>query len=356
MFIVRPVALNDLDALYKMSSLAKVGLTTLPHDRAILESRIQKSLGSFKKKSRCSDGELYFFVLEDTKTKKVVGTSSVISKVGGFEPFYTYKIETAIKESKLLGVRKEIRYLRLVKNHSGPSEIGTLFLIPKLRSSGVGRPLSLTRFLFMAEHPESFEKQVIAELRGVIDENGRSPFWDSLGVHFFEVELKKADFLGMADKSFIAELMPEHPIYLPLLPKKAQAVIGKVHEDTKPALHLLKREGFEFIGEIDIFEAGPVMGCPLRSIRTVRESRIARVEKIINQPENASEHSCVIANIQSFEKFRAAAGSLKLLRSGAAQISSELAQGLGISKGDLIRYAPLACHSEASVSKLRRRI
>ncbi|MFN3589050.1 MAG: arginine N-succinyltransferase, partial [Spirosomataceae bacterium] len=46
-----------------------------------------------------------------------------------------------------------------------------------------------------------------------------------------------ADYLtGIGQKVFIAELMPKYPIYVSLLSKEAQAVIGKVHEKTRPAL------------------------------------------------------------------------------------------------------------------------
>ena len=76
-----------------------------------------------------------------------------------------------------------------------------------------------------------------------MDDHGRSPFWDALGKHFFDVDFPNADYLSLVNKKFIADLMPKHPIYIPLLPKDAQDVIGKVHEQTEPALKLLEAEG-----------------------------------------------------------------------------------------------------------------
>ncbi|MCA9135161.1 MAG: arginine N-succinyltransferase, partial [Planctomycetales bacterium] len=116
------------------------------------------------------------------------------------------------------------------------------------------------------------DREVIAELRGVIDDKGRSPFWDGLGRHFFQVDFPIADILSSSDKQFIAELMPTHPIYVPLLPKAAQAVIGKVHPQTEPARKLLESEGFAFSKMIDIFDGGPCVRCDRKAIRTIVES------------------------------------------------------------------------------------
>ena len=49
---------------------------------------------------------------------------------------------------------------------------------------------------------------MIAEMRGVIDDQGRSAFWDAVGKHFFEIDFPKADYLSMVNKKFIADLMP----------------------------------------------------------------------------------------------------------------------------------------------------
>jgi arginine N-succinyltransferase len=339
MHIVRPITESDLDALYELAGFAKAGLTTLPQDRKILENRIKNSCMSFQKCADKAGGELYFFVLEDLEQKKIVGTCSIVSKVGGFEPFYTYQIKTTHIKSKRLGIDKDIQYLQLVRNHSGPTEIGTLFLLPEHRKGGLGRFLALSRFLFLAQYRNCFEEQVIAELRGHIDTKGHSPFWDALGQHFFEVELKKADLMMMSDKSFIAELIPEHPIYIPLLTKKAQAVIGEVHADTRPAKYLLESEGFKFIHEIDIFEAGPVMGCAAGDIQTVKNSQEGVVERIVDEEIDSSTY--LVANVKVFEDFRASLGRVRQLKNGRVEVPKSLASALGLKKGYPARFALL---------------
>ncbi|MFH0822318.1 MAG: arginine N-succinyltransferase, partial [Pseudomonadota bacterium] len=221
MVVIRPVRRSDLDHLLDLADLAGFGLTSLPKDREILIRRVAQSEAAFQFPPFRPGGELYMFVMEELEEEKVVGTSCIVSKVGGFEPFYAYRIEDCVHESKTLGIRKEVGILHLVSQHSGPCEIGGLFLAPGRRKHGNGRLLSLFRFLFMTEYAERFEPLVIAEMRGVVDLEGRSPFWEALGRHFFDMDFPKADYLSVKDKRFIADLMPKCPIYISLLPEAA---------------------------------------------------------------------------------------------------------------------------------------
>ena len=177
--------------------------------------------------------------MEDLSKGAIIGTCSIYSKVGGFEPFYHYQIEQSRHASSDLDVEKNIDVLHLSEVHDGPTEIGSLFLSPDYWGSGHGRLLSLSRFLFMADFKERFENEVIAEMRGVVDDQGKSPLWSALGAHFFQIDFPKAETMSSKSKKFIADLMPKHPIYIPLLPQKAQEVIGEVHDNTRPALSLI---------------------------------------------------------------------------------------------------------------------
>lgn len=338
MIVVRPAKMQDLKWLYALAGKAKVGLTTLPKDRAILRGRILKSMKSFAANPKKPGNYTYFFVMEDLKKKKVVGTASVVAKVGVKEPFYTYQLKIAKTYSRLLKVKKTIPYVVLKIIRNGPSEVGTLFLDPAYRHSGNGKLLSFSRYLFMAQYPRYFQKEVIAELRGVIHKNEHSPFWDALGKHFFEVEFKKADLMVMHDKSFIADLMPKHPIYLPLLPPPVQEIIGQVHPETLPALSLLKNQGFKVIDEIDIFEAGPVLKIKLKDIKTARQSRLARVRKIVRQ--DTGKKFYLIANAESFSRYKVISAPMRVLKKGQVVLTKEAALALNVTVGSRVRYVP----------------
>ena len=135
MVVVRPVVSSDLDSLEALAALTGVGLTTLPQDRDYLAKRIRNSERAIDAIPDKPGGESYLFVMEDrepgsdpARPGRIIGTSGVISKVGGFEPFYAYRVETSVHESAFLGVRKEIKTLHLVAEHNGPCEVCSLFL------------------------------------------------------------------------------------------------------------------------------------------------------------------------------------------------------------------------------------
>ena len=336
MVVIRPITLEDLPAIEALTDFTGFGLTTLPKDEKLLHRRIRDSQRGFAKLTDRDPpgGETYLFVMQDLESGKVIGTCGVVSKVGGFEPFYAYRVETSVVESKQLNVRKEIHTLHLVEQHDGPCEVGSLFLSPDHRKDNNGRLLSLSRFLFMAEHIEYFDPIVIAEMRGVVDDHGHSPFWDAVGHHFFDIDFPKADYLSMVNKKFIADLMPKHPLYIPLLPKEAQQVIGQVHPETAPALKMLEDESFKRCDMVDIFEAGPVVRCRLQEIRSIRQSSRGIVEAITTTLPPSELTIC--ASTQ--QDFRACKATVEVLPTGGLRISTDVAAALQVKPGDTIRF------------------
>lgn len=336
MTTIRPVTMADLDALVDLASLAGVGLTTLPRDRDFLRGRIQQSLDSFESIPSRPGGEGYLFVMEDAPASRIVGACGVFAKVGGYQPFYAYRIEQSLFESKWINVRREVPILHLVEMHDGPCEIGSLFLHPDCRKSGNGRFLQLVRFLFIAEHPQAFEEQVVSELRGVCAADGHSPFWDAIGRHFFGIDFQRADYLSIVNKRFIADLMPDHPIYIPLLPESAQQVIGRPHDDGRRALKNLEEEGFAFTGMVDIFDGGPLYGCRRDEIRAVRESRRLRVGAIVPEVDDATEFMVGTTGAD----FRACRTPLRVDDRGIT-LPAAAAEALRLRFGDAVRFVPL---------------
>ena len=346
MFYVRPIAREDLPALLSLSERTGTGLTTLPANAERLTERIERSLASFARKATKAD-ECYVFVLVDGVAGKVVGISAIEAAVGLSEPWYNYHVGTQVHASRELGVYTAAPTLFLSNDHTGHSELCSLFLDARYRRAKNGPLLSKARLIFIAEFVERFGPKMIAELRGKLDGNGRSAFWEGLGRHFFAMEYSRADYLtGIGHKAFIAELMPRHPVYTQLLPAEARAVIGEVHADSMPARALLESEGFRYEGYVDIFDAGPTLECFRDNIRAVRQSRVLPVSigESDPLPDGLPEDILWLVSSRSFERFRATLAPAPA-RIAEFPLLPHAAEVLGVRDGDELRVVPLSPQS-----------
>lgn len=339
MNVIRPIRHSDFTALQEMAVESGVGFTSLPVNDDLLRSKITRSEQSFAKTVKQPGSEGYLMVLEEAHSGAILGTSAIEAAVGTDDAFYNYHLGKVVHASRELDVYNTVDILTLSNDYTGVSELCTLFLRENARKNGNGRLLSKIRFLFMMEHQQRFADDIIAEMRGVSDENGKSPFWAWLEEHFFSMDFPTADYLtGIGNKVFIAELMPKYPIYVSLLSKRAQAVIGKVHEKTKPALKLLEQEGFSSRGYVDIFDAGPTVEASLKHIRTAQASMRLPL-KIDNQAAaNGWQHLVINTSVQDFR------GIMTTLAIDHQQqqvvLSQQAADALGVVNKDIVRFAP----------------
>jgi arginine N-succinyltransferase len=339
--ILRPIAANDLPALLELVAQTGVGLTTLPANAEELERRIAVSIASFAGTAQRAD-QVFLFALEDTATRLIVGTAGIAAAVGLRQAWYSYRVGHAVHASQELGIYTQTRTLFLTNDHTGQSELCSLFLDPQFRRDGNGSLLSKARFLFIAGQRKSFSKRVIAELRGVSDADGRSPFWESLGRHFFSMDFSRADYLtGIGKKSFVAELMPKHPLYINFLTPEAQAVIGETHESTRPAARLLAEEGFRYEGHVDIFDAGPTVECDVDDIDAVARSRLVKAAlRETGEEGGAGEATWLVSNTK-FADFRA--GLVRgTVAGGALALTPGQMRALGVAAGDELRIVALS--------------
>ena len=74
-------------------------------------------------------------------------------------------------------------------------------------------------------------------------------------------------------KEFLASLMPQSPLYVPLLPEAAQRAIGQLHPDGALPFAILQAEGFDGERYIDILDGGPTMEATLAEAREHGEVR-----------------------------------------------------------------------------------
>lgn len=333
---------SDVEQINGLAKDSGIGMTTLPKNKQLLTKRILWSAESYQKEVEKPDNEYYLFVLEDLDSKKIVGTSAIEARVGYRVPFYSYKVSKRTRICHSLNIRSDYEILSLVNDNQGHSEICTLFLMPKYRKNNNGLLLSKARFLFMAHAPHRFSPTVIAELRGISDAKGQSPFWTHVGAHFFHMPFAKADSLTLAtNKQFIADLMPRNPIYVSLLPKEAQLAIGHPHPSALPAMNILLREGFRYNKYVDIFDAGPTIEAPLNEIKTIAHNRVMVIKNICDEVSN---HDFLLSNNQL--NFRATIGSTLLnLDQNTCTISKETADLLQVQCGDELRVGPLQTHN-----------
>jgi arginine N-succinyltransferase len=337
MLTVRAIRESDREHLLALAMQTGAGMTTLKPDREALTRRVEIACASFAERIAPPQRD-YVFVMEDCAVGRVVGVCAIKGAIGLDEPFYNYRIGTLVHSSKELEVFSRMETLYLSNDLTGCAELCSLFLHPDYRSGSNGKLLSKSRFMFIAQFPQLFPDKLIAEMRGYLRTDGRSPFWDSLGRHFFRMEFNRADDLtSLGKKSFIAELMPRHPLYVAYLSQEAQDAIGVVHTDTAPARHLLEKEGMHYEGYVDIFDAGPVLQARVSELRALRESMLVPAGDVIATAEDGD--TMLISNTD-LGNFRVIAASAPTPEAGITLSSGQQAL-LGCGVTDEVRTMPL---------------
>ena len=334
-FRVRPASPDDFAAVYEMAKLTGGGFTNLPADKGTLVDKLARSEEGFGIEEEIQTGSLHLFVLEDPERDLIRGTCQVFGSVGVIRPFYSYRLSTLTQHSQELGKTFRNETLSLTTDLEGSSEVGGLFLHPAERAGGLGMLLARSRYLFIREHRQRFGDRVLAELRGVMDENGNSPFWDALAGRFFGMSFPEADaFNAVHGTQFIADLMPKTSIYTAMLPDVARAVMGQPHATGRAALRMLENENFRYDRYIDIFDGGPTVTAATGEIATIKRTRDFVVAKIADGGTLQ-----MIASAGRLKGF--AACSARISHEGeAAVIDGEAAALLGIGVGDRFSAVP----------------
>ncbi len=360
MLILRPARLSDLPGVEAIALASAVGITSLPPDRDKLYEKIRASTQSFAAEVGVNGEEIYFFVLEDSVSGEIVGTSGIVASAGFHDRFYSYRNEIIVHASQELKVSNKIHALHLCHDLTGSSLLTSFYIDPKYNDTPWPQLLSRARLLFMAENPHRFADRLAAENPGLCDDEGNAPFWNAVGRRFFGMEYPQAEQLsGGRSKTFIAELMPQYPIYVPLLPPDAQLAIGQLHPVAQLPFSMLLDEGFEADTYIDIFDGGPTVEARLSTLRSIRENRRLRVNcsPVINvnieanhqvkRVTNPPELPYIIATT-STEGFRATIASAAV--DGAELLlSPELANTLEVAHGESVRALLLGGGWESAI-------
>lgn len=339
MFVLRPIAANDGAGLHALALKAGTGLTTLPKDSKSLDEKIEQSINAFESSDPMDGKHSYLFVLEDCSTGQLVGTSAILAGVGLDRPFYSYRLLHLTQVSTNPEIRTDMEVLQLSNDFVGATEMATLFLHPDFRRDNLGKLLAKARYMFIAAHMDRFSDKVISEIRGWVDEADTSPFWESIGRHFFGMDFKTADEInGKGNTQFIADLMPKFPIYTALLPESARSVIGKPHDGARPAIKMLEKEGFRFSGAVDIFDAGPALEVHKRGILTVRQCDYGPFAGSIDGASQAADY---LVSTTGLNDFKAILSNVADTDSGF-WLPKDSAAALGVQQGGPLVVSPLA--------------
>ncbi len=326
---------EDLPAIYEMAKTTGGGFTNLPADRGKLRSKLASAAAAFARSDETLGDDIFMFILKDAETDRALGTCQIFSQIGHSWPHYSFRRDSFAHYSADLCRSIGIEMLTLVTDHNGCSEVGGLFLRPDARATGSGALLARSRYLFMRAHRQRFANQTLAELRGVIDEAGSSPFWEGVAGRFFGMSFREADeYKAVRGIQFIADLMPKHPIYCAMLPESAHAVLGVPHPSGRAAQRMLENEGFIYDRYVDVFDGGPTMTVATDSIATLRDAREAQ---LVALSDEGGTEAIVAAGILG--AFRATYGRICIVDGGIA-LDRATARLIAVSSGDRITWVP----------------
>lgn len=330
----------------------------LPDDLPSLQKLLDVSQRSCAGRITDPMAREFLFVMEDTDTKRLVGTSQIIARHGTREaPHIYFDVLDEERYSETIDRHFRHKVLRIGFDYEGPTEIGGLVLDPRYRGAPgkLGKQLSFVRFLFIAMHRGEFRDRVLAELLPPLSDDGKSALWEALGRRFTDMDYAEADRISKTNKEFIRNLFPSGMIYASLFDPAAQEVIGKVGPQTEGVKKMLEGVGFKAMGRVDPFDGGPHFEARTDDIWPVTHARKASALVVERRTivENAGESADGLvafepprARAKTLGFFRAIYTDFRFARAGkAVEIPAEAAKALGAKKGDKLWALPFAKHT-----------
>ena len=336
MFRIRQSYREDVEQVLAVAEY--LDTVNLPHDRAVIESILDRSEKSFSGEAPAADRE-FVFVLEDLAQKRIIGTSMIYAQHGTKRaPHIFFRVENDERYSVTLDRYFVHRTLRIGYNYNGPTEIGGLILLPEYRRNAyaLGKALSYVRFLFIRMHRPLFRDHVLSELLPPLEADGTSKLWEALGRQFTGLSYQEADRLSKDNKEFIHALVPDDPIHTELLPADVRALIGQVGEETRAVEKMLRRIGFDYAEQIDPFDGGPHFIANTDEITIVKDAFEGEVKA-----EASGERKWAIIGVETAGArpgFRAT-GALVTPQPGAVGMAEDVRNRLGVEVGQKVWLA-----------------
>ena len=278
-WLLRPALPRDLPALEALAHASALGISSLPADRDALRQLLALSAKAFASDDAASGEEAYLFVLEDrARGGALVGTSGIAAAAGFHDRFYSYRNEFIVQASAELGARNRIHTLHLCHDLTGVSLLTGFHIDASVAHTLAPQLLSRGRLLFIAQCADRFSDRIAAENPGLSNDQGDCPFWDAVGRRFFDMDYPAAERLGggRMHKGWIASLMPQSPIYVPLLPDSAQCALGQLQPVAELPFNILMDEGLDGDTYLNLFDGGPTADGRVALLKTVTRRRALR--------------------------------------------------------------------------------
>ena len=210
----------------------------------------------------------------------LVGTSGIAAAAGFNDRFYSYRNEFIVQASPELGARNRIHTLHLCHDLTGVTLLTGFHIDASLAHTLAPQLLSRGRLLFIAQFAERFSDRIAAENPGLSNDAGACPFWDAVGRRFFDMDYPAAERLGggRSHKGWIAGLMPQSPIYVPLLPDEAQWALGQLQPVGALPFRILMDEGLDGDTYVNLFDGGPTADGRVALLKTVARRRLLQAQ------------------------------------------------------------------------------
>jgi len=181
-------------------------------------------------------------------------------------PRHWYHVGCVVHAAAELGLVHRMHTLQLGNDLTGASELADVAWDRQaLDLPGSARVLShllgaaLQRLAGDRPGPTA---RLIVELPGLRDAQGRSPFWEGLGRHFYDADPVAAALrFGSAWCSHVAALLPRQPVYTSFLCDAAQAAVAQVDPAARVLMDLLWQAGLRYAHHVCIDDGGPVFEC-----------------------------------------------------------------------------------------------
>lgn len=360
MFVIRRARMDDAPTLLKLAKM--VHFINLPPDREIITEKITNARASFEraagvnrkqltpKRHSGSGGisektalaELFMFVLDDTENPGCLGTSQIVSQMGGpGNPNVCFKLELREKYSESLKFGTKTTVARIHLDESGPTEIGGLILQPSFRGhpAKLGRFISSVRFHFIGLHRKVFRPTVLAEMMAPITTDGENLIWNAIGRRFIPLSYTEADRFCQYSREFMTALLPIGDIQLSILPPEVRMQFGEVGKETVPARRMLEKLGFKYENFVDPFDGGPYLFAKTDEISIVRDTRRLALSEPVEKADAGG--LAIVSILDKDGEFFAVQTPYRIDRSGRVGLPKEAFEAINGQVGSVAGFTPI---------------